>query len=207
MITRWMRQMKKIRPWMVAVALACGAPLWSPACGGGGDDSEQDVAPDAADVTEDATTADDGGSPDEATPGEDATTPDDGSADCVPAVFYGPPELCTDTAQCETDFGAGWTCTGYETYPDTCGGTITWGPFCENPAGADADADADVDDTATWYGPPPADADAAAEDSPAGWYGPPPTDATDTPGNLYGPPPPDDADDAPATLYGPTPAD
>jgi hypothetical protein len=197
MITCWMRQMKKIRPWMVAVALACGAPLWSPACGGG-DDSGQDVAPDATEATEDAATPDDGGSPDEAAPGEDATTPDDGSADCVPAVFYGPPELCTDTAQCETDFGAGWTCTGYQTYPDTCGGTINWGPFCENPAGADADAD--VGDL---YGPPPADAD-AADDSPAGWYGPPPTDVTDTPGNLYGPPPPDDAGDAPATLYGPS---
>jgi hypothetical protein len=123
----------------------------------------------------------------------------------VPAVFYGPPELCTDNAQCEADFGAGWTCTGYETLPSTCDADINWGPFCENPAGADADAD--VGDYGTLYGPPPADADAAAEDSPAGWYGPVPTDASDTPGNLYGPPPPADAADAPATLYGPTPAD
>ena len=193
--------MKKIRPWMVAVALACGAPLWSPACGDG-DDSGRDVPGDVTEATEDAATPDDGGSPDEAAPGEDGTTPDDGNADCVPAVFYGPPELCTDTAQCERDFGAGWTCTGYETYPDTCGGTSTWGPFCEAPAGADADADGD--DTPRLYGPPPVDADAGAEDSPAGWYGPPPTDAADTPGNLYGPPPPDDAGDAPATLYGPS---
>jgi hypothetical protein len=186
MIVRWMRQMKKIRPWMVAVALACGAPLGTPACGGGGDDSGRDVP---LEVTE---SAEDGAATDDATAQDDVTSPDEGSttdegADCTPATFYGPLP-CTDDAQCVAENGAGWTCTGTMSATDSCGNPMTWGPFCEPPSGADADADAP---DGTWYGPPPADAD--ANDTPSNMYGPPAdveADADDVPAMFYGPPPP-----------------
>ncbi|MBI5498657.1 MAG: hypothetical protein HY907_00315 [Deltaproteobacteria bacterium] len=248
MIAKLMRTVKKIRPWMVAVALAGGA-AWASSCdtGGGSCEPGDYYGPPTCTTDEECVArngpgyvcdtrialVDDGcgnmvewgriceavGDADADAGGDDGSSTEadvsseaavDGDADCVPAVFYGPEPICTDNAQCESEYGTGWTCSGYRSYSDTCGGTMNWGPFCEPPAGADADADADPGDVVVYYGPPPVDADDTGDIGT--FYGPPPVDVgTDgDAGTWYGPPPTDDAgadDDTPATLYGPTPVD
>ncbi|MBI5490109.1 MAG: hypothetical protein HY905_22435 [Deltaproteobacteria bacterium] len=247
MIAKLMRTVKKVRPWMVAVALAGGA-AWASSCDDGGRTCVPDeptcttdeecvarngpgsycrtdtvLVPDGCgnlvdwgricsavgDADADADADDVAVDADADVPSE---TPGDADADCVPAVFYGPDPICADDAQCESEFGTGWTCTGYESLPDTCGGTVNWGPFCEPPGGADADADVNdgSDDMVVYYGPPPVDASDTTDIGT--FYGPPPVDAgTDSDaGTWYGPPPTDDAgvdDDTPATAYGPIPVD
>ena len=79
MLAKQMHQGKRIRPWMVAVALACGSSVWAPACQS--DDSDRDAPSDATDA------ADDG----EAEVGD--------GAECEPASFYGP-ATCTTDEEC-----------------------------------------------------------------------------------------------------------
>jgi hypothetical protein len=195
MLVRWMRQVRKLRPWMVAVALATGSAFAS--CDSGGDD-DRDVV---ADTPTDAT---------------------DGTAECTPAAYYGPQPPCTTDLQCVTNYGVGWYCDDEPlTYDNGCGEIVEWGRICVEGGAADADADADIDvvdvpeDMATYYGPPPADADTDVPEDMATFYGPPPADGggdadLDSP-TWYGPPPTDggaDADDdTPSTFYGPIAAD
>jgi len=49
--------------------------------------------------------------------------------DCPPMAFYGPPP-CTSDAECQADHGAGWYCDQNNTFPDGCGGTLTY-PQCK----------------------------------------------------------------------------
>lgn len=201
MLVRWMRQVRKLRPWMVAVALAGGGAFV--ACTGG-DDGDRDAAAD--------------------TP---ADTVGDVAPDCTPVAYYGP-ATCTGDLQCVTNYGVGWYCDPVPLrYDNGCGETVEWGRICVEGTGADADADIDVvedvpadvadvpSDMATFYGPPPVDGGTDVDlDSPT-WYGPPPTDAgtdveEDTPTAYYGPIPVDagaEDDGEPAMLYGPMPVD
>ena len=239
MIAKLMRTVKKVRPWMVAVAMATGA-AWAASC----DDSGGSCVPDELRCTTDeecverngpgsycstgtvlvpdgcgnmvdwgrvcvsSGDADAGADADADVPAEAEGT-GDADADCVPAMFYGPDPICSNDTECESEYGAGWTCTGYETFPDTCGGTNNWGPTCEPPGGADDDADADPGDVTNYYGPPPVDAEDYSDVGT--FYGPPPVDGDTDVGTWYGPPPPDasaDADDeVPSTFYGPIPVD
>ncbi len=166
MIARFMKLGSRIRPWMVAVAMACGTA--SAGCGKDDDDPQRDVA---ADIDNDA---DQDVLPDGA---------DDGRADCTPYAYYGPRTCATD-ADCEAENGSGWYCDESNSYDDGCGGRIPW-PLCRpggTDAGADSDAaDADDDAPPMLYGPLPTDADTDAEDAeeetPGTFYGPPPADA------------------------------
>lgn len=248
MIAKLMRTVKKLRPWMIAVAVATGAAWAATSCDTGGGTcepgdyygpptcttDEECVARDGPGsycdtrvtmvddgcghmvewgrvcTTGGTTDADADADVDDVIPDVDGTTDADADPDCVPAVFYGPDPICTDNAQCESEYGAGWTCTGYTTFPDTCDATINWGPFCEPPG--DTDADADPGDMTTFYGPPPADIVDSIDDDAGTWYGPPPTDVSDdSPPAYYGPTPIDagaetgDEDGGPSTFYGPTP--
>jgi len=203
MLVRWMRQVRKLRPWMVAVALAGGGAFAS--CDSGGDDDRDATADVPADTAGDA------------------------AADCTPATFYGP-ATCTSDTQCIVNYGPGWYCDPTPlTYDDGCGHTVEWGRICREGTAADADADvpdvvedvpADVSDDVpsdftAYYGPPPADGGPdAADDTPAAYYGPAPADgggdaADDTPAAYYGPAPVDGGteDGEPPMLYGPMPSD
>lgn len=198
MLVRWMRQVRKLRPWMVAVALAGGGAFVS--CNSGDDDDRDAVADTPADTAGDV------------------------GPDCTPAAYYGP-ATCTSDTQCIVNYGPGWYCDPTPlTYDDGCGHTVEWGRICREGAGADADADVpdvveDVpgdisSDTVNYYGPPPVDGGSDVDlDSPT-WYGPPPTDGggdvgDDTPATYYGPIPVDAGGDdgEPPMLYGPMPSD
>ncbi len=49
--------------------------------------------------------------------------------DCPPMGLYGPPP-CTSDAECQADRGANWYCDQANSFPDGCGGTITY-PQCK----------------------------------------------------------------------------
>ena len=146
MLKRWMRFGRRVRPWMVAVALALGIGLTA-SCGdddsgpvdtgndtisdadGGG---EADAVPDAEPDVEPDTEPD--GDPDaepDAEPDADVDPGDQAEAesDCGPAGWYGPMP-CESDEQCQTDYGAGWYCDETATVTDPCtDGTISW-PVC-----------------------------------------------------------------------------
>jgi len=135
MIAKLMRRSTSIRPWMVATALACGSPVWAPACGS--DDSDGDVPSDATEATADGDVGD--------------------GADCEPGDLYGP-ATCTTDEECIARLGPGAFCNPAPLFVDDgCGNLVEWGRICDSAA---ADADADGDDVARLYGPLPADADA-----------------------------------------------
>ena len=55
--------------------------------------------------------------------------PPDVQKDCPPMAFYGPPP-CSSDAECQADHGANWYCDTANTFPDGCGGTMTY-PQCK----------------------------------------------------------------------------
>jgi|GEM_PF-2350636 len=55
--------------------------------------------------------------------------PPDVQKDCPPMAFYGPPP-CSSDAECQADYGANWYCDTTNSYPDGCGGTLTY-PQCK----------------------------------------------------------------------------
>ena len=233
MIAKLMRTVKKVRPWMVAVAMATGA-AWAASC----DDSGSSCVPDELRCTTDEECVERNG------PGSYCSTgtvlvPDgcgnmvdwgrvcvsSGDADAGAVATRTPAEaedgrrgrrlragdVLRLTRSARTTRSAGGTARAdrkLRDLPDTCG-AVNWGPTCEPPGGADADADADPGDVTNYYGPPPVDAEDYSDVGT--FYGPPPVDGDTDVGTWYGPPPPDasaDADDeVPSTFYGPIPVD
>lgn len=56
---------------------------------------------------------------------------DSPATDCMMAAYYGP-QPCETDEQCVEWEGPGWYCNTDNTYPDGCGGTVSW-PICEPP--------------------------------------------------------------------------
>ena len=209
MIVRLMRQIKNVRPWMVAVALASGA-AWS-SCDSSSDGCEPAALYGPATCTTDeqcvsmngpGSTCDpgttflfdscgnsvpwgricSGGATDaDADADADVAAEADAEVDEDVMVHYGPPPADADAD-------------GDDDIP------VLYGPV---EAGADADEDVSV-----FYGPPPIDGGSDVDPGDVSVaYGPPPVDASaDIPGTFYGPIPVD-ADDTPAAYYGPIPVD
>jgi hypothetical protein len=190
MLHFWMRMGRRIRPWILVVALA--------AAGAGGCYSSEGPAPtdgepeyDARDVAGDADVRPDADAEvledGDARPDADAEALGDGDvprdgdaeADCIPGSFYGPGPTCETDDDCRREVGECSTCSGSDTWPDGCGGWVGW-RWCEPGYGecpgpdadADSPSDADGDCTiASWYGPSPlceSDAECESEHG-SGW--------------------------------------
>jgi len=193
MIVRLMRQIKNVRPWMVAVALASGA-AWS-SCDSGGGSCEPSALYGPATCTTDDECVAIWGVGATCTPGPAML--DDG---CGHQVEWG--RICTGgatDADADADVAA-------DADADVDGDVMVH----YGPPPTDADADADVpDDMVVAYGPPPVEAGTDVPDDMVVFYGPPLVDATDdTPAVYYGPIPVDAGSDETGItpLYGPTPA-